>query len=263
MLPLDCAGCGEYGTRLCRRCLAELGGGVARPVRPHPAPAGLPAVRAAVPYQGAARALLLEHKERGALWLARVLGAVLASVVHASPACRHLPRAECVLLVPVPSAPRAVRSRGHDPVRRMASYAAAELRRAGVAGASRASSRAAAAGVGPERTGRGGARGQCRRSSEGGPGRWRRAGAGPRGPGRRPDDDRGDAGRGRSGGAQEPGGGQSELWPGTHGGRIGRVPGGLPGKSWGMASACGGHRLFTVVLRNKPELTRSFRRCSW
>ncbi|MFF3522702.1 ComF family protein [Streptomyces albidoflavus] len=132
MLPLDCAGCGEYGMRLCRRCLAELGGGVARPVRPHPAPAGLPAVRAAVPYQGAPRALLLEHKERGALWLARVLGAVLASVVHASSVCRHLPRAECVLLVPVPSAPRAVRSRGHDPVRRMASYAAAELRRAGV-----------------------------------------------------------------------------------------------------------------------------------
>ncbi|WP_436740402.1 ComF family protein [Streptomyces sp. BBFR102] len=135
MMPLDCAGCGERGARLCRRCLAEMGGAVVRPVRPCPAPAGLPAVRAAVPYQGAARALLLEHKERGALWLARVLGGVLAAVVSAvsaSPGPRHALRTERLLLVPVPSAPRAVRSRGHDPVRRMASCAAAELRRAGV-----------------------------------------------------------------------------------------------------------------------------------
>lgn len=132
MMPLDCAGCGEHGTRLCRRCLLEVGGGAARPVRPCPAPAGLPAVRAAVPYQGAARALLLAHKERGALWLARVLGGVLASVVRASSPAGHEARMGRVLLVPVPSAPRAVRSRGHDPVRRMAFCAAAELRRAGI-----------------------------------------------------------------------------------------------------------------------------------
>ncbi|MFD5025501.1 ComF family protein [Streptomyces sp. NPDC058373] len=132
VMPLDCAGCGEGGIRLCRRCLAEIGGGAARRVRPSPAPAGLPVVRAAVPYQGAARALLLEHKERGALWLARVLGSVLAAVVRASTATGGGPGLGHLLLVPVPSAPGAVRSRGHDPVRRMASYAAAELRRAGV-----------------------------------------------------------------------------------------------------------------------------------
>ncbi|WP_306324350.1 ComF family protein, partial [Streptomyces sp. CC224E] len=127
---------------------------------------------------------LLAHKERGALGLARPLGAALAGAVRAGLAdggaegCGGRGRASggavravtgpvagavtglvagpvagpvtglvagpavgsvtnsvagVVSLVPVPSARWAVRARGHDPTRRIAYAAAAELRRAGVA----------------------------------------------------------------------------------------------------------------------------------
>ncbi|MDT0381658.1 ComF family protein [Streptomyces sp. DSM 42041] len=131
VLPGGCAGCGvaRASRRLCTRCRALLGRAVPRPVRPSPAPVGLPSVHAALPYADEARAVLLAHKERGALPLAEPLGRALAGAVRAavagSGACRP------VLLVPVPSARRSVAARGHDPVRRVASAAAAALRRAG------------------------------------------------------------------------------------------------------------------------------------
>ncbi|MEU0336895.1 ComF family protein [Streptomyces sp. NPDC006193] len=137
VLPADCAGCGAPRTALCPRCRAALDGGASRRVRPAPEPAGLPAVHAVAPYGDAVRALLLAHKERGALVLTGVLGTALAGAVRAGlggagagdgPAGRPCGP---VLLVPVPSAPWAVRARGHDPVRRMALAAARELRRTG------------------------------------------------------------------------------------------------------------------------------------
>ncbi|MFE1177228.1 ComF family protein [Streptomyces sp. NPDC058773] len=127
VLPVDCAGCGRPRTELCaecRRVLARDGRG-ARRVRPWPEPAGLPRVWAGAPYADEARAVLLAHKERGALWLAGPLGAVLAGAV------RGLRADGPLLLVPVPSARRAVAGRGHDPVRRIALAAAGELRRVG------------------------------------------------------------------------------------------------------------------------------------
>ncbi|KOV94386.1 ComF family protein [Streptomyces sp. NRRL B-3648] len=135
VLPADCAGCGAPRTALCARCRAMLGAGVARRVRPVPEPAGLPVVHAVAPYAAEVRALLLAHKERGALVLTGVLGRALAGAVRAglgkggagATASGRGP----VLLVPVPSARWAVRARGHDPVRRMALAAAAELRRTG------------------------------------------------------------------------------------------------------------------------------------
>jgi predicted amidophosphoribosyltransferase len=48
-----------------------------------PEPPGLPAVHAAAPYADAVRAVLLAHKERGALALAGPLGAALAGAVRA------------------------------------------------------------------------------------------------------------------------------------------------------------------------------------
>ncbi|MFD8549354.1 ComF family protein [Streptomyces sp. NPDC059649] len=130
VLPVACAGCGRPRTELCGRCRRALGrdGRGARYVRPRPTPPGLPGVWAGAPYADEVRAVLLAHKERGALRLAGPLGWVLAGAV------RGLWRGgEPLLLVPVPSARRSVAGRGHDPVRRIALAAARELRRPGAA----------------------------------------------------------------------------------------------------------------------------------
>lgn len=110
---------------LCPECRAALTGAVPCRVRPVPEPAGLPVVHAAAPYEDAVRATLIAHKERGALALAGPLGTALAGAVRAGGGDGP------VLVVPVPSARRAVRARGHDPARRIALAAAGELRRTG------------------------------------------------------------------------------------------------------------------------------------
>ncbi|MET9353385.1 ComF family protein [Streptomyces sp. NPDC006617] len=149
VLPAECGGCGTSRAVLCPRCRTALSGAPPCRVRPEPEPPGLPAVYAAAPYADEVRAALLAHKERGVLALAAPLGVALAQAVRAGlraagtdagnvgsgavgagvagPARVRGP----VLLVPVPSARRAVRTRGHDPARRIALAAAAELRRAG------------------------------------------------------------------------------------------------------------------------------------
>ncbi|MCX4526133.1 MULTISPECIES: ComF family protein [unclassified Streptomyces] len=128
VLPVDCAGCGAARAALCGGCRAALSGAGAGCVRPCAAPAGLPAVYAAAAYGGAVRGVVLAHKERGALPLAGVLGTALAGAVRAAaPGC-----AGELALIPVPSARRRTRARGHDPARRIALAASARLRRAGV-----------------------------------------------------------------------------------------------------------------------------------
>ncbi|MFF5161378.1 ComF family protein [Streptomyces sp. NPDC000348] len=133
VLPAECGGCGRPRTVLCARCRTALSGAVPCRVRPVPEPAGLPPVHAAARYADEVRATLLAHKERGALALSGPLGVALAGAVRAGLGAARAPCAGGpVLLVPVPSARRAVRARGHDPVRRIAYAAAGELRRAGV-----------------------------------------------------------------------------------------------------------------------------------
>ncbi|MFE7139364.1 ComF family protein [Streptomyces sp. NPDC057644] len=136
LLPVACAGCGRPRAELCTACRTALHGGPARRVRPSPRPPGLPAVYAAAPYENAVRAVLLAHKERGALGLAGALGRALAGCVRAGtgePGGAGASRlAGPLLLVPVPSARSATAARGHDPVRRIAATAARELRRAGL-----------------------------------------------------------------------------------------------------------------------------------
>lgn len=127
VLPAECGGCGTPRTALCTECREALCGAPPCRVSPAPRPVGLPVVHAAAPYGDAVRALLLAHKERGALGLAGPLGAGLAGAVRAGLRGGNAP----VLLVPVPSARGAVRARGHDPVRRIALAAAGELRRGG------------------------------------------------------------------------------------------------------------------------------------
>ncbi|MBT2448395.1 ComF family protein [Streptomyces sp. ISL-43] len=136
VLPVDCAGCGAARSVLCGACRSALSGAVAGPVRLSPRPAGLPAVHACAPYEGAVRAVLLAHKERGGLPLAGALGAALAAAVRSGATggagTGRTGGAGEVVLVPVPSARHRVRARGHDPARRIALAASARLRRAGV-----------------------------------------------------------------------------------------------------------------------------------
>ncbi|MEU6814733.1 ComF family protein [Streptomyces sp. NPDC046860] len=135
-LPTECGGCGAPPAVLCARCRALLERAAPRRVRPVPEPPGLPEVHAVAPYAREVRALLLAHKERGALALTGALGAALAGAVRTGlgpgpDRCAARSRPGPVILVPIPSARRAVRRRGHDPVRRMALAAAAGLRRTG------------------------------------------------------------------------------------------------------------------------------------
>ncbi|MFF5790008.1 ComF family protein [Streptomyces sp. NPDC012693] len=133
VLPVACGGCGRPRTELCASCAAALTGAEPGPcrVRPSPEPAGLPVVHAVAPYADAVRELLLAHKERGALALARPLGGALARAVEAADGGTGGSSPAPLLLVPVPSSRRSVRARGHDPTRRIALAAAARLRSAG------------------------------------------------------------------------------------------------------------------------------------
>ncbi|ELS53715.1 ComF family protein [Streptomyces viridochromogenes] len=158
VLPAECGGCGRPRTVLCPGCRAVLSGTAPSRVRPVPQPPGLPEVHAAARYADEVRAVLLAHKERGALALTAPLGTALAGAVRAGlreagaqgggasgravrprgaqvsadgAASRFWGVGAPVLLVPVPSARGAVRARGHDPARRIALAAAGELRRAG------------------------------------------------------------------------------------------------------------------------------------
>ncbi|MGW1812580.1 ComF family protein [Streptomyces sp. NPDC002125] len=128
VLPVACGGCGRPRALLCEECAEDLARAPRR-VRPAPEPAGLPVVHAAAPYENAVRAVLLAHKERGALGLAGALGRALAGAVRAG--AGQVGGADPLLLVPVPSARRATAARGHDPARRIAVAATAELRRGG------------------------------------------------------------------------------------------------------------------------------------
>ena len=120
VLPRDCAGCRAPGSTLCPACRDVL-----RPSpwehHPTPSPPGLPPLVAAAVYGGVVRAVLLAHKERGRTTLAGPLGGALAGAAAVF--------GPSVVLVPVPSAPSAVRARGHDHARRLAAEAA---RRCGV-----------------------------------------------------------------------------------------------------------------------------------
>ncbi|MEU2250525.1 ComF family protein [Streptomyces sp. NPDC019224] len=130
VLPVSCGGCGRERTELCETCGRQVYGGVPRRVRPSLEPPGLPVVHAAAAYEGAVRAVLLAHKERGVLGMARPLGKALAGAVRTG--AGQVADGRSLLLVPVPSARRAVAARGHDPARRIALAAAAHLRRTGV-----------------------------------------------------------------------------------------------------------------------------------
>ncbi|MEU1631310.1 ComF family protein [Nonomuraea sp. NPDC005701] len=134
-LPQSCVGCGGVGARCCAGCAAWM---AAAPARrgPEPRPPGLPECWSAAPYEGAARAAVLAYKERGAVGLAGVLAQVLAFTVltalgAAAGAGAGWARGPFAV-VPVPSARRALRVRGHDPMGRLAVLVARHLVASGV-----------------------------------------------------------------------------------------------------------------------------------
>lgn len=120
-----CVGCGRPGRALCRGCRSELPDR-ARVCRPEPPPPGLATPWSVADYDGVVRAMVLALKERGVLALAAPLGDLLALSVSAV-------TDDPVLLVPVPSRPDVVRSRGHDPLLSICRRAARQVPGARVA----------------------------------------------------------------------------------------------------------------------------------
>ena len=130
VLVRACGGCALPGPTPCAGCAALLRAAPMGAVRPDPCPPGLPRVTAFGRYDGPLRGLLLAHKEQGRTALAAPLGGALAAAV--ADLLRHGPAGPAgpagpVVLVPVPSAPAAVRARGHDHAWRLATSAAAAL----------------------------------------------------------------------------------------------------------------------------------------
>jgi predicted amidophosphoribosyltransferase len=141
MLGSACVGCRRAGRPLCSSCEAAIDPWPA-PAWPSPAPPGLTEPWAATAYAGTVRAMVLGHKERRMLGLARPLGDLLAIAVHralgdvlagAPSSSRPSGPSEParIVLVPVPSRPSSVRQRGHDPTRSLVRAAAAQLTREG------------------------------------------------------------------------------------------------------------------------------------
>jgi len=90
---------------------------------------GVPSCWSGGVYDGVLRAAILAYKERGRRALVEPLGERLASAILAGGA----PSGDAgVWLVPVPTAPAAIRARGGDHARGLAAAAERELRRRGV-----------------------------------------------------------------------------------------------------------------------------------
>jgi predicted amidophosphoribosyltransferase len=127
LLGSACHGCSEPWWGICPRCRAAVLSHGCFSTRPDPCPGGFPFTVSTAPYDAILRQLVSAHKERGALSLTAFLASRLAAaieVVLESTASR----ASGVVLVPVPSAPAAVRDRGLDATWALARRAARILR---------------------------------------------------------------------------------------------------------------------------------------
>ena len=123
VLGARCVGCDRPGRPCCPACrdACRLRASQATPHWPTPSPPGLVPPYAVGDYEGVLRDLVLAHKERRVLALARPLGELLAGSVEAGAPPGPL------VLVPVPSRATTVRQRGHDPTLAMTRAAARTL----------------------------------------------------------------------------------------------------------------------------------------
>ena len=108
---------------LCGPCRASLPA-VPRVRWPQPTPPGLVTPWSMADYDGAVRAMVVGHKDRGQFTFRRVLAGLLVASVRAAVA----PYDEPVVLVPVPSRPGSSRRRGYDPMGTLVRLAVARLR---------------------------------------------------------------------------------------------------------------------------------------
>ncbi|PUA81970.1 ComF family protein [Nocardioides currus] len=121
----ECVGCAHPGRMLCDPCRAALP--TTACVRwPTPTPAGLPVPWSVADHDGAVRAMVIGHKDRGQFAFRSVLAGLLSVAVRAAVAAGDGP----VVLVPVPSRPGSSRRRGYDPMGTLARLAARQLRAA-------------------------------------------------------------------------------------------------------------------------------------
>jgi predicted amidophosphoribosyltransferase len=121
-----CVGCDLPGRMLCPTCRGCLSR-TPRVAWPTPVPDGLVTPWAVEAYDGAVRALVVGHKDRGQWGHRRVLGDLLARAVHGAAA--DLDPGVPLLLVPVPSRPGAGRRRGYEATAALTRVAASHLRR--------------------------------------------------------------------------------------------------------------------------------------
>src|SRR5690606_72843 len=135
LLGAACPGCDAPGLGLCGDCRLRLAEPQPRRATPTPCPPGFPPTVAGGPYDELLRTLISAHKERQAWLLTGVLADRLArSVLQLLRSPRSAARDEAaaaagpVLLVPVPSSPAAVRSRGRDATAAIAARAARRVR---------------------------------------------------------------------------------------------------------------------------------------
>lgn len=140
LLGASCHGCGAAWWGLCPQCRALVGTRSPYATQPDPAPPGFPPTVTSSPYDPLLRQVIVAHKERQALAMRRFLAERLAVSVHAL-LTRH-PAATVragsgVVLVPVPSAAAAVRTRGYDATWTLARLAARRLRSRHPVGAQR------------------------------------------------------------------------------------------------------------------------------
>ncbi|WP_307861953.1 ComF family protein [Nocardioides sp. SYSU D00065] len=122
-----CVGCDRPGRMLCVPCRGSLSR-TARLAWPSPVPDGLVPPFAAESYDGAVRALVVGHKDRGQWGHRRALADLLACAVRAAATHVGVDPATPLLLVPVPSRPGAGRQRGYEATSALVRTAAARLR---------------------------------------------------------------------------------------------------------------------------------------
>jgi predicted amidophosphoribosyltransferase len=129
LLGASCHGCGLPWWGLCPPCRQQIGSRTPFVTTPFPCPDGFPVTVSSSPYDRLLRRVINAHKERQALILTRFLAERLAlSVQTLLVEQTYTARVNKIILVPVPSAARAVRQRGFDATYALARLAARRLR---------------------------------------------------------------------------------------------------------------------------------------